>query len=73
MTIEGEKHLMDVRHADPYGSRLDDANLAGSRNERANLVGASIVDGRLEGATIDGIAVTDLLAYWHAGHGANGA
>ena len=31
---------------------------------------ASIVDGRLEGATIDGIAVTDLLAYWQAGHGA---
>jgi len=27
----------------------------------------------LEGPTIDGIAVTDLLAYWRAGHGANGA
>ena len=28
---------------------------------------------RLEGATIDGVAVTDLLAYWRSGHGAKGA
>ncbi len=28
---------------------------------------------RRTGATIDGIAVADLLAYWQAGHGANGA
>ncbi len=27
----------------------------------------------LEGATIDGIAVTDRLAYWQAGRGAKGA
>ena len=30
-------------------------------------------DARREGATIDGIAVSDLLAYWQAGHGAKGA
>jgi hypothetical protein len=28
---------------------------------------------RLDGATIDGIAVTDLLTYWRAGHGAKSA
>jgi hypothetical protein len=28
---------------------------------------------RLNGATIDGIAVTDLLAYWRAGHGTKSA
>jgi uncharacterized protein YjbI with pentapeptide repeats len=48
-------------------------NLAGLRIEKANLAGASFVDGRLEGATIDGIAVTDMVAYWRTGHGANGA
>ena len=30
-------------------------------------------DARLNGATIDGIAVTDLLAYWRAGHGTKSA
>ena len=28
---------------------------------------------RRNGATIDGIAVSDLFAYWRAGHGAEGA
>ena len=32
---------------------------------------APIVEGLLEGATIDGIVVTDLLAYWREGHGAD--
>ena len=27
-----------------------------------------IVDGRLEGMTIEGICVTDLLAFWRDGH-----
>jgi hypothetical protein len=41
--------------------------------DKANLAGASIANARQEGATIDGIAVTDLLAYWRAGHGAKSA
>ena len=28
---------------------------------------------RLGGAMSDGVAVTDLLAYWRSGHGAKGA
>ncbi len=35
--------------------------------------GASVVNVRLDGATIDGIAVAELLAYCRAGHGAKGA
>ena len=48
-------------------------NLASLWVEKANLARTSIVDGQLEGATIDGIAVTDLLAYWRAGHGTKSA
>ena len=39
-----------------------DVNLAGLRIEKANLAGA----------TIDGIAVTDILECWRAGHEAKG-
>jgi uncharacterized protein YjbI with pentapeptide repeats len=48
------------------GWRVHNANLAGLRVDKANL--ASIVNARLDGATIDGISVTDLLAYWRAAH-----
>jgi hypothetical protein len=37
---------------------------------KANLAGAYSVNARLDGATIDGIAVADPLTYWRAGHGA---
>ena len=63
MKVESEKHRMEVHKADLSGSKFDDANFAG----------ASILNVRLEGATIDGIAVTDLLAYWRAGHEAKSA
>ena len=36
-------------------------------------IGRPLVDARLEGATISGVAVTDLLAYWQTGRGAKGA
>jgi hypothetical protein len=48
-----------------------DAELAGV--DRGRLAGAVDASVRLEGATIDGIAVTDLLAYWRAGHGSKSA
>jgi hypothetical protein len=32
--------------------------------------GASIRDARLDGMTIEGISVTEMLAYWRAGHAA---
>jgi uncharacterized protein YjbI with pentapeptide repeats len=49
------------------------ANLPGLRVDKANLAGASIVHGRQDRASIDGIAVTALLAYWRAGHGTKSA
>jgi uncharacterized protein YjbI with pentapeptide repeats len=55
------------------GWRVHNVNLSGLRVEDANLAGASIVKGRLEGMTIDGIPVTELLAYWRAGHEAKSA
>ena len=39
----------------------------------ANLAGAIIANARLDGATIDGISVTDLLSSWHAAHEAKSA
>jgi uncharacterized protein YjbI with pentapeptide repeats len=62
MKIENENHRMEVHKADLSGSKFDDV-------EKANLAGASFVDARLEGATIEGVSVTELLAYWRAGHG----
>jgi uncharacterized protein YjbI with pentapeptide repeats len=53
------------------GWRAHNVNLAGLKFEKANLARASI-DARLDGATIDGLAVSGLLAYWRAGHGAAG-
>jgi uncharacterized protein YjbI with pentapeptide repeats len=83
MKIENENHRMEVHKADLSGSKFDDlnmsgwrvhnANLSGLKVEKANLAGVSFVDARVEGATIEGVSVTDLLAYWRAGHGARGA
>ena len=50
------------------GWQVRKANLSGLRIDGANLAGASIVNGRLDGMTIEGIPVTELLAYWRAGH-----
>jgi uncharacterized protein YjbI with pentapeptide repeats len=85
MKIESEKRWMDVHKAELSGSKFDDVNLSGSgwrvrdvhlasvRVYKANLAGAAILSVRLDSATIDGIAVTDPLAYWRAGHGMKSA
>jgi uncharacterized protein YjbI with pentapeptide repeats len=73
MKIESEKHRMEVYKSDLSGSKFDDVNLAGLKLAKVNLAGASFVDARLDGATIEGVPVTDLLAYWRAGHQANPA
>jgi uncharacterized protein YjbI with pentapeptide repeats len=44
------------------GCAISHANLSGLRISNANLAGASIVDSATNGMTIDGIAVSDLLA-----------
>jgi uncharacterized protein YjbI with pentapeptide repeats len=41
---------------------ISNANLSGLRISNANLAGASIVDSATNGMTINGIAVSDLLA-----------
>jgi uncharacterized protein YjbI with pentapeptide repeats len=48
------------------GWKLDDVNLAGLKIVKANLAGASISQGRMEGMTIEGILVSDLLAAYRA-------
>jgi uncharacterized protein YjbI with pentapeptide repeats len=63
MKVRSEKRRMEVHRADLSGPKFGDANLAG----------ASITNVRLDGAPIEGIAVTDLRAYWRAGHEAKSA
>jgi uncharacterized protein YjbI with pentapeptide repeats len=49
------------------GWRIHNANLSGLRVTKANLAGVTIgADCRLDGMTIDGIAVVDLLAAYRA-------
>jgi uncharacterized protein YjbI with pentapeptide repeats len=55
------------------GWRVQNANLAGLKLAKANLAGASFIDARLDGATIEGVPITDLLAFWRAGHQATPA
>jgi hypothetical protein len=46
------------------GWTVHNVNLSGLRIDKENLAGASIVNSRLQGMTIDGIEVTELLAAW---------
>jgi uncharacterized protein YjbI with pentapeptide repeats len=55
------------------GRRVHNATLFGLQVEKANLAGASFVDACPEWATMEGVSVTDLPAYWRAGHEANNA
>jgi uncharacterized protein YjbI with pentapeptide repeats len=83
MKIESEKHRMEIHKADLSGSKFDDVNLSGSdshnvnlaveRVDKAKLTGSSLVNARLDGATIDGISVVDLLGSWHTAHEAKSA
>jgi uncharacterized protein YjbI with pentapeptide repeats len=51
------------------GWRIRNVNLTGLQVEHANLAGASIEKAHhLEGMTIEGVSVADLLAFWRAGH-----
>jgi uncharacterized protein YjbI with pentapeptide repeats len=55
-----------VDDANMSGWTVQNANLSGLRVSKANLAGASFRDSRYDGMTIDGIAVTDLLATYRA-------
>ncbi len=48
------------------GSRVDDVNLSGLKLTKANIKGASISYCRMDGMTIDGVLVSELLAAYHA-------
>ena len=63
-----------LRFEDPrllrgHGNFVNDVNLAGLKITRANLTGASIASSRMDGMTIDGVDVNEMLAFWRAGHG----
>lgn len=45
---------------------MGNVNFSGLRVSQANLAGATIADCRLDGMTIDGILVTDLLKTYQA-------
>jgi uncharacterized protein YjbI with pentapeptide repeats len=53
------------------GLNAETCNLAGSRFRNCNFVGVTVEGGQREGFTIDGIAVSDLLACYHAAQEAN--
>ena len=63
MRMEGQKHRLDVHDADLWGSAFDEAHLAC----------ASSVNALLDGMTIEGVPVADLLSFWRAGHEAQSA
>ncbi len=48
------------------GWRVNYVNLSGLRLTKANLAGASISECRYDGMTIDGMAVTDMIAAYKA-------
>ena len=55
--------------ANMSGWRLNDVNLSGMRLANANLEGVMITDSLVDGMTINGVAVTDLLAAYRTNHG----
>ncbi len=76
MKIESEKVDLSEPKFDDVNlpsSGFHNINLAGVRVDEAYLAGVSVVHGQQDRARIDGIAVTALLAYWRAGHGAKSA
>jgi len=48
------------------------ADLTRRREARGRPMRRATELARLEGATMDGVAVTERLAYWRTGHGAKG-
>jgi uncharacterized protein YjbI with pentapeptide repeats len=48
------------------GWTVHNANLSGWKVSKVNLAGAAFSEGRYDGMTIDGIAVTDLLETYRA-------
>jgi uncharacterized protein YjbI with pentapeptide repeats len=75
MQVDSQKLCLNVRLSDLSGSRFDDVNFSGCEFENVNVSGwrvhnanLAVVDARLDGATIEGVAVTEILAYWREGH-----
>lgn len=50
------------------GASFDDVNLAGATIQNANLSRLQIRNANLSGATIDGIAVEDMITAYRAKH-----
>jgi uncharacterized protein YjbI with pentapeptide repeats len=62
----------DFHDVNMSGCSFEDINMAGWRIHNVNLAGLRIEKANLARVTIDGIAVTDMLEYWRAGHEAKG-
>jgi uncharacterized protein YjbI with pentapeptide repeats len=45
---------------------FEDVNLSGVCLHNVNLTGLSISDASIDGMTVDGIAVSDMIKLWHA-------
>jgi uncharacterized protein YjbI with pentapeptide repeats len=48
------------------GWAVNNVNLSGLKLTKANLKGAAISDCRMDGMTIDGVLVSELLSAYHA-------
>jgi uncharacterized protein YjbI with pentapeptide repeats len=78
LRLEQVRRRLEVRDGDLSGSTFTDVKMSGStfrdvnlsalRISDANLTNTAIADCRLDGMTIDGILVTELLAVWRAAH-----
>jgi uncharacterized protein YjbI with pentapeptide repeats len=55
-----------VRNADLSRAVFEDVNLSGLRVTNANLRGAVLTDCAVEGMTIEGVAVSDMMAAYRA-------
>ena len=62
----------DFHDVNMSGCSFDDINMSGWRIHNVNLAGLRSEKANPAGAVIDGIAVTDMLEYWRAGHEAKG-
>lgn len=55
---------MSLHNVNLSGSRLENVNLSNSDYKNANFVNVTLEDCFLDGMTINGILVTDLLSKW---------
>ena len=68
MKLEKLRVRLDARETVFSRTSSHDVDLSGGRISNADLMGLSITECFLDGMTIDGVAVTDLLAVYKSTH-----